>query len=155
MNRPGVMQGGGGGEPLVARVTAALHLDAMVLADEAKSYFEGYGRAERDALPPLLQAAFSVEALRTTTRLMHVISWVLEMRGMQRSGGGATAEPPGSEIASDEAALAMLPEDARGVVARSVALHGRVIRLDRCMRSGCPVAAPLVPLQALSDAFPG
>src|ERR1700761_9232681 len=57
------------------KLVDSLYVEAMLLADEARSYFDVNGRAERDALPALYRIGFSCEALRVTTRLMHIIAW--------------------------------------------------------------------------------
>ena len=54
------------------------------LADEARSYFDEGGRVEREALPPMMRVSFSCESLKVTTRLMHVIAWLLTQRAVQQ-----------------------------------------------------------------------
>lgn len=56
------------------RLVDSLYVEAMVLADEARGYFDQLGRDERDALEALSRVAFSCESLKVTTRLMHVIA---------------------------------------------------------------------------------
>src|SRR6187402_1540029 len=50
------------------KLVDSLYVEAMLLADEARSYFDVNGRAERDALPPMQRVGFSCESLRVTTR---------------------------------------------------------------------------------------
>src|SRR3546814_4852341 len=52
----------------------------MVLADEARSYFDRGGLEDREAMCPADRVAFSCESLKVTTRLMHVVSWLLLRR---------------------------------------------------------------------------
>src|SRR3546814_12159144 len=52
----------------------------MVLADEARSYFDRGGLEDREAMSPADRVAFSCESLKVTTRLMHVQSWLLLRR---------------------------------------------------------------------------
>ena len=59
------------------------YVEAMLLADEARAYFDEEGRAEREALDPLIRVSFSCESLKVTTRLMHVIAWLLTQRAVQ------------------------------------------------------------------------
>ena len=39
----------------------------IMLADEARSYFDEAGRLEREALDPLIRVGFSCESLKVTT----------------------------------------------------------------------------------------
>lgn len=127
------------------RVLDALYVNAMVLADEARSYFDHHGRGDREALDPMLQVAFSCESLKVTTRLMHVISWLLTQRAVE-SGEieGGDALDPSRRLAesalSDPAAIAAMPATAQRLIAASRDLHDRVARLD---------AARSVPVQPL------
>ena len=73
------------------RLVDSLYVEAMLLADEARGYFDAAGRADRDDLPPLLRVGFSCESLRVTTRLMHVIAWLLVRRAL--ASGEIGAEP--------------------------------------------------------------
>lgn len=59
----------------------SLYVEVMVLANEARAYFEDHGVEARDALPVTLRAGYAVESLKVTTRLMHVIAWLLIWRG--------------------------------------------------------------------------
>ncbi|RYG75678.1 MAG: DUF1465 family protein, partial [Alphaproteobacteria bacterium] len=60
----------------------SLYIEAMLLADEARGYFDEIGREERDALEALNRVAFSCESLKVTTRLMHIIAWLLTQRAV-------------------------------------------------------------------------
>ena len=62
---------------VTAKVIDALYVEAMVLADDARAYFDTFSREDRDALGPVLRVAFSCESLKVTTRLMHIIAWLL------------------------------------------------------------------------------
>ena len=53
-----------------------------MLADEARSYFDTGGRDDRLSLDPLDRVGFSCESLKVTTRLMHVIAWLLTQRAV-------------------------------------------------------------------------
>ena len=64
------------------RLVDTLYIDAMVLADEARSYFDEAGRLEREALDPMARVSFSCESLKVTTRLMHIIAWLLTQRAV-------------------------------------------------------------------------
>lgn len=135
------------------RLIDALYLEAMLLADEARSYFDHLGKAERDALPPMQRVGFSCEALRVTTRLMHVIAWLLTRRAMaageiSAAEGAAPERRLGEAPTSDPDAVAALPEAAQTIVAASIELHARVRRLDERLVRG---SAPASPARGLLD----
>ena len=67
---------------LTPKLVDGLYVEAMVLADEARSYFDTGGRDDRLALDPLDRVGFSCESLKVTTRLMHVIAWLLTQRAV-------------------------------------------------------------------------
>lgn len=121
------------GSRIEPRVIDGLYTEAMLLADEVRGYFDGYGREERKALDPLVQVGFSCESLKVTTRLMHVLSWLLMRRAtaageMRHIDGEAQRLAIASE--SDEAIIPQLPEAARGLIRASRDLYARVGRLD-------------------------
>src|ERR1700759_371780 len=64
------------------KLVDSLYVEAMLLADEARAYFDEVGRDERDALDAMNRVAFSCESLKVTTRLMHVIAWLLTQRAV-------------------------------------------------------------------------
>ena len=129
-----LMQAHATGTSLTDRLVNGLHVEAMVLADEVRAYFDEAGRAERDRLPALERVAFSCESLKVTTRLMHVIGWLLTRRAV--AAGEIGHEPIGGVrrlgmvADSDAATIATLPETARGLIAASRELHARAARLE-------------------------
>ncbi|WP_174298653.1 DUF1465 family protein, partial [Sphingomonas bacterium] len=72
----------GAGTRLRQRLIDRLYTESMLLADEARSYFDDGGRVERDVLSPLSRVTFSCESLKVTTRLMYVIAWLLTQRAV-------------------------------------------------------------------------
>ena len=140
--------------PLQGRLVDALYVEAMLLADESRSYFEESGRREREGLLPVARVAFSCESLRVTTRLMHVIAWLLTQRAV--AAGEMRAEQAldpsrrlGEAPASDAAILADLPPLALSLVEASIDLHRRVGRFDAWQAA--EVAEPGSPVHALHD----
>jgi regulator of CtrA degradation len=112
-----------------------LYVDAMVLADEARGYFDQGGRLERESLDPMARVAFSCESLKVTTRLMHVIAWLLTQRAIDAGEMAArdALDPSrrlGPAPVSDQAAVAAMPAAAQGLIEASVELYRRVARLD-------------------------
>lgn len=141
------------------RLIDSLYTEAMLLADEARSYFDETGRLEREALDPLIRVGFSCESLKVTTRLMHVIAWVLTQRAVEAGEmDWAEARQPvrrlGASPDTDEAQLAALPEPARRLTQASLDLHRRVERLDAMAGEDARAASPVQALHArLGRAF--
>ena len=119
-------------DPLAARLVDALYTEAMLLADEARSYFDGAAQRDRSVLDPLARVGFACESLRVTTRLMHVVAWLLARReeGARESGVRPSAHRLGEASPSGEDAVAGLPEAARALIAASQDLHARIGRLE-------------------------
>lgn len=140
--------------PITPKLIDGLYIEAMTLADEARSYFDRGGQADRQALDPMARVAFSCESLKVTTRLMHVVSWLL-VRKAARAGELTEAEALAPErrlgrIAdSDPAAVgAVLPVRAQAIIDASRDLYERVQRLDAQLVSSEP---PESPARALLD----
>src|SRR6185436_688581 len=68
---------------LTPKLIDSLYTEAMLLADEARAYFDEHGRGDRLALDPIVRVGFSCESLKVTTRLMHVIAWLLTQRAVE------------------------------------------------------------------------
>jgi regulator of CtrA degradation len=132
------MQNWGTQSLFAPRLVDSLYVEAMVLADEVRGYFDRAGPAERDLLPPLARVTFSCESLKITTRLMHIVAWLLTRRAID---AGEIPPGPGRDAArrlglaadSDPATYAALPEPARLLIEASRELYGRVERLDQDM----------------------
>lgn len=141
------------------RVVNALYIEAMLLADEARAYFDSFGHSDRDTLSPMQRVTFSCESLKVTTRLMHVIAWLLTQRSLAAGDmHSANVLSPsmrlGSAKASEEATLAALPTDARTLIEASTELYLRVQRLDaRLGKEVIIVNGPLHLRRKLAGAF--
>ena len=123
------------GTHLTAKLIDSLYVEAMVLADEARSYFDSRGRDERLALDPMVRVGFSCESLKVTTRLMHIIAWLMTQRAFEAGElTHAQARRPvrrlGNAPDSDEALVAQLPRDAVQLIEASRDLYARVKRLE-------------------------
>lgn len=117
------------------KVIDALYTEAMIMADEARSYFETLARAGEDQLAPLARVLLSAEALKVSTRLMQVIAWLLHQRavaGGEIAGSIASDSPQrlGAAIETDGETLQQLPQQARLLSLESIDLYARVRRLD-------------------------
>lgn len=63
------------------RIVEALYCEALVLSDEVRGAFTLSGRLEPVGMDEdLARVALSSEGLRTTTRMMHAIAWLLNHR---------------------------------------------------------------------------
>lgn len=117
-------------------IIEALYCEALVLADEVRAAF--------DLAPPrcadedMVRIALSCEGLRTTTRMMHVLAWLLNHRAyfagelsefqLRRHG----VLPPDRPADPDQ--LAMLEPETCVLIGETEALHGRIARLDAAWR---------------------
>ena len=132
---------------IAARLVDGLYVEAMVLADEARSYFDGDGVDDREQMTPADRVAFSCESLKVTTRLMHVVSWLLLRRAADAGELQVTelrhpSRRLGDAAETDETTLAAMPERARLIVDASRDLYVRVRRLDEEMVRNAPAQSP-------------
>ena len=68
---------------ITSRLIDSLYTEAMLLADEARSYFDDAGRDERSMLEPFARVGFACESLKVTTRIMHIVAWLLTQRAIE------------------------------------------------------------------------
>lgn len=121
-------------------IVEKLYGDALRLADEARAAFDMSGRLDlvgSDA--ELARIALSCEALRTTTRMMHALAWLLNHRAyfagelsefqLRRHGRLPSSQP---EPEADQ--WAMLPPALRDLVIRTRRFYDRIARLDNAWR---------------------
>jgi regulator of CtrA degradation len=132
---------------MTPKLIDSLYVEAMVLADEARSYFDRNGREERLALDPIARVGFSCESLKVTTRLMQVIAWLLTQRAVEAgelSPGQARTQARrlGEAAESDPNAIEKLPAGAAHLVQASQELYARVRRLDEGSGHADPRSSP-------------
>jgi regulator of CtrA degradation len=132
---------------LTPKLIDSLYVEAMLLADEARAYFDKHGRDERMSLDPLVRVGFSCESLKVTTRLMHIIAWLLTQRAV--GAGELTAEQArnparqlGEAVESDEEVLEKLPQSALDLIRSSRDLYERVRRIEEGSHSEEPPQSP-------------
>jgi len=117
-------------------IVEALYCEALVLADEAREAFDLSGRlAGKGYDEDLARIALSCEALRTTTRMMHAIAWLLNQRAyfagelsefqLRRHGRLPPPQPD-----ADPAQLALLSPELENLIERTQRFHARIERLD-------------------------
>lgn len=121
-------------------IVETLYCEALILADEARDAFDLSGRLTMAAEDEDLgRVALSCEALRTTTRMMHALAWLLNQRAyfhgelsefqLRRHG-----RLPPAQVDSDPAQTAMLPPHIADVVERTRRFYARITRLDNAWR---------------------
>ncbi len=122
--------------PLTRKVIDSLHVEAMVLADEARSYFDSTGLADRGQLEPTMRVLFSCEALKVTTRLMHSVAWLLSQRAYMsgREDERFNLTKLGRATRTGIVTLNRLPCEAARIVAASEDIYDRIERIDLDMR---------------------
>src|SRR5436305_11480393 len=136
---------------ITSRLIDSLYTEAMLLADEARSYFDDAGRDERSTLEPFARVGFACESLKVTTRIMHIVAWLLTQRAIESGeipgrGGRRPERRLGHAQETDPAVLAALPPSAQRLINSSADLYARVKRLDE---GGLESDVPQSPARAL------
>lgn len=135
---------------LTPKLLDGLYLEAMVLTDEARSYFDIEGPQEQHLLDPRRRLAFACESLRVTTKLMQVVSWLLVHKAAQTDPSRGRDHP--ARLASfysldeDSPELEQLTERALEIVLAANDLYDRVRRLDDQLERGGPLESPALQL---------
>jgi regulator of CtrA degradation len=120
---------------ITSRLIDSLYTEAMLLADEARHYFDDVGRDDRSTLHPFARVGFACESLKVTTRIMHIVAWLLTQRAIESGeiGFGDGRRPErrlGHAGESDPAVVDQLPESAQRLIRASADLYGRIKRID-------------------------
>ena len=132
---------------ITPRLIESLYTEAMVLADEARAYFDDQGRDERLSLAPFVRVGFACESLKVTTRVMHIVAWLLTQRAVET---GEITNPEGRRPErrlgkagdSDPRIVEQLPEGATKLIHASVDLYARIKRLDEGQFMDEPAPSP-------------
>lgn len=122
------------------RIIEGLYCEALVLSDEVRHRFTLSGRLDETGEDEdLARVALSCEGLRTTTRMMHAIAWLLNHRAYfmgeisefkLRRYGRLPAQTPGAEPER----LALIDGDTRALIGATERFYARLVRLDRGWR---------------------
>lgn len=136
---------------ITSRLIGSLYIEAMLLADEARSYFDDAGRDERATLEPFARVGFACESLKVTTRIMHIVAWLLTQRAIESGeipmrDGHRPERRLGHAQDSDPLVVKTLPPAARKLINGSADLYARVKRLDE---GGLDPDVPQSPARAL------
>jgi regulator of CtrA degradation len=142
-----------------------LFREGMDLVEETAAYLDGDGRAEAKALERSVSLTYATESMRLTTRLMQLASWLLlhravkegEMTLTQANREKTKVKLSAADPSADEM-LVKLPEQLQELIARSMALQGKVRRLDATIHAPpsdhVSIGNPLVPqMNMLKAAF--
>ena len=132
---------------ITPRLIDSLYTEAMILADEARAYFDEAGRRDRGTLDATARVGFACESLKVTTRIMHIVAWLLTQKAVEtgeiRSADGRRPERRlGHANASDHDLVATLPDDARRLINASIDLYTRIQRLDEGQLVDEPAPSP-------------
>lgn len=137
------------GVPVQRAQVENLYVEAMLLADEAHAAFAAQrdlGRVRGDGL---LQIGLACESLKTTTRLMHVIAWLLHRRAMIAGDPGAgpndSAARIGEPVAADWDICAGFEVSICRIIVASERLFERIAALE----SGWNAQQAVTPVQRL------
>ena len=132
---------------ITPRLIDSLYTEAMLLADEARSYFDEAGREERGTLEPFARVGFACESLKVTTRIMHIVAWLLTQRAIETGeiGTGAGRRPErrlGHAQESDPKLVEQMPPAARKLIESSSDLYARIKRIDEGVIAEEPLPSP-------------
>lgn len=127
-------------------IIEALYTEALVLADEVRAVFAAGTREPVIGEDAFVRLALSTEGLKTTTRMMHVLAWLLNQRALF-SGELSESQvrlhgalPP--DRGSDAKQLALLEPETRALIAETERLHQRIARLDEAWRQHFEMTSP-------------
>lgn len=141
------------------RIVEGLYCEALILSDEVRAAFTRHHRDEDERIDgDEARAAFSGEGLRTTTRMMHAIAWLLNHRAyftgeitdlqLRRHGRLSPALRH-----SDPVQAAHLDPATGLLIAATCRFYDRLLRLDQAWRLTSPAAAGAI--ERLRDRIEG
>lgn len=149
------------------RIIEALYAEGLMLSDEVRAAFD-LSRPDSGLtsdqlpqpvgrkLPDDAQIALSCEALRTTTRMMHAVAWLINHRAYFRNEisefqlhryGRIAANLP----ASAAERLARLPFELQELIRATERFYARLVRLDQHWRESLASAGDTPAIQRLRD----
>ena len=140
-------------------IIEALYTEALVLADDVRAVFALGTREPSQGESTAVRLALSTEGLKTTTRMMHLLAWLLNQRAFfsgemtenqVRNHGALPVDRP-----SDPLQLELLEAETRQLIAETEALHRRIARLDVAWRNGFDMGSPARALRHRIDSIYG
>ena len=137
------------GLPVQRAQVENLYVDAMLLADEAHAAFAAQRDLGKTPADSFRQIGLACESLKTTTRLMHIIAWLLHRRAMiagdPGAGAGDSAARIGEPVAADWEVCARFATPLRRIVAASERLFERIAAPE----AGWETPVAFTPVQAM------
>ena len=132
-------------------IIEVLYTEALLLADDVRATFALGTREPQEGESTAIRLALSTEGLKTTTRMMHLLAWLLNQRAFfsgdlsehQVRNHGAL---PADRL-SDATQLELLEPETRALIAETEALHRRIARLDTAWRNGFDMGSPARAIQ--------
>lgn len=133
-------------------IIEALYSEALVLADDVRAVFAMGTQEPAAGDDAMLRLALSTEGLKTTTRVMHVLAWLLNQRAyfsgelsesQVRNHGALPPDRP-----SDPRQLDLLEPETRELIRETEQLHSRIARLDAAIQRNYERQSPV---QAFQD----
>lgn len=121
------------------RIIEGLYCEALALSDDVRATFALSGQfGDSSAEEDEARIALSCEALRTTTRMMHAVAWLLnhraffngELSEFQLRRYGKLVDFP----ENDPHRLALLPVATRELILATERFHARLKRIDNGWR---------------------
>jgi len=124
---------------LSATIVEELYCEALVLADDVREAFDLSAPRQFDRRDGV-RLALSTEGLKTTTRVMHVLAWLLNQRAyyrgemtqfqLQKHGQLPPDRPP------EQSQMDMLEIPTQLLILETQVMHARVARLDKAWTDG-------------------
>jgi regulator of CtrA degradation len=117
------------------QVIEELYEETLLLADEARAVFDMRQREPGESEGDAGRIALSIEGLRTTTRLMNLLAWLLNQRaffaGELSEAQVRRCGPLALDRSSDPVQMARLQLATRALIRESERLYARAGRLDQ------------------------
>lgn len=127
-------------------IIEALYSEALVLADDVRAVFALGTKEPALGESANVRLALSTEGLKTTTRMMHLLAWLLNQRAFfsgelsenqVRNHGALPPDRP-----SDPTQLELLESETVALIEETEALHRRIARLDAAWRQSFELGSP-------------
>ena len=133
---------------ITPRIIEALYCEALVLSDEVRASFALAGRlGPAGTDDDLARVALSCEGLRTTTRMMHALAWLLNHRAYLTGDlsefqlhryGRLTVD----NSRADPEYISVIDAPTRELIVATERFYKRLLRLDHGWRDGVSQTAP-------------
>lgn len=117
------------------QIIDGLYIEAVVLADEARAYFDFQHRTDRSEIDRYGRLDYACESLKISTRIMHSIAWLLIQRAvltgeLPESARLESKHQLGMAQDTDPLVRAKLSPEMEGLILISEDLYNRVARLE-------------------------